>query len=492
MDDVIREEPGAETTAAEAAAAGTTAAESGGGSGDRETGGRIEERPEGLGRIYLRRFRKHTLGKTGLAILIVLYFIALFADFLSPFSMTWTNKSQPYRAPTGVKLIHRGPGGRRFRPFTYETYIRNVALRTYGRISPRSIRAVSISNFPGMQELRATAQDEGAEARKRRLLGEIQRFYRLERDDPLTARIAREIDELEGDDDPDARRIIEVGRENVRGERVPRRLILARGNKNFLKLFGRGIRYSFLGLIETDRHLLTSRTGGFHPFGTDALGRDIASRLFHGSRVSLTVGLAGAAVIMVLGLLAGGISGYVGGITDTVLMRFTEVLIAIPAIYLLFTLRAALPGDLGSTQVYMLIVIITSVIGWSGIARVIRGQVLSIKTEDFVLSARTMGLSHLKIIIRHVLPSTFSYAVVQVTLSIPGFILGESALSLLGLGITEPQSSWGLMLAVGRNFRVVSDFPWVLIPGLFIFLSILAWNFFGDGVRDALDPRSRH
>jgi peptide/nickel transport system permease protein len=173
-------------------------------------------------------------------------------------------------------------------------------------------------------------------------------------------------------------------------------------------------------------------------------------------------------------------------------MRFTEILISIPSLYLLFSLRASLPAGLNSSQIYFIIILILSLIGWSSVSRVIRGQVLSIKNEDYVLSARTMGLSHLKIIWRHVLPQTFSYAVIQTSLLIPGYILGESALSLLGLGITEPQSSWGLMLAVGRQFRVVSDFPFVLIPGLFIFLAILAWNFFGDGIRDALDPKSKH
>jgi peptide/nickel transport system permease protein len=143
-------------------------------------------------------------------------------------------------------------------------------------------------------------------------------------------------------------------------------------------------------------------------------------------------------------------------------------------------------------QVYLLIIMILSLVGWAGLARIIRGLVLSIKSEDFVMSAKTMGLSGLKIIRKHVLPNTISFVIVQLTLSIPSYILGESALSVLGLGITEPQSSWGLMLSVARNFRVVNQFPWVLIPGFMIFLAILAWNFFGDGIRDAVDPKSKH
>jgi peptide/nickel transport system permease protein len=273
---------------------------------------------------------------------------------------------------------------------------------------------------------------------------------------------------------------------------MPLELWLAKGNKNFFGFFSEGTPYRFLGLFTTRTHFLTSPTGGLFILGTDALGRDIVSRLLHGSRVSLTVGLLGAMVSFSIGLLIGGIAGYAGGAVDNILMRLAEVVIAIPGIYLLFALRATFPSNLTSVQVYILIVLILSGIGWASLARIIRGLVLSIKSEDYVMSARTMGLGHLKIIVKHILPNTLSFVIIQATLTIPGFILGESALSLLGLGITEPQSSWGLMLAVARNYRVMNQFPWILVPGFFIFLAIMAWNFFGDGIRDSVDPRSRH
>ena len=454
----------------------------------------MAEKPESVWTSYARRFRKHTLGKVGLVILIFLYLLSLFADPVSPYTMLWNDKTKPYHHPSSPQLTAetRDGNGRTLRPFVYEEIITNQALRTYEPIPLHSLRAIGIEDRVRVSEMRIYAISDSAQRRENELVSGIVRHYRIKTDDPLVNEIRQAIRTVEGSDDPNARLEVDLGAVTINSVETPVRFILARGNKNFLQFFFRGVPYTFLGLFKTDIHLFGSPTGGYFPLGTDKSGRDMLSRLLHGSRVSLTVGIFGSLITIVLGLLIGGLAGYFGGLVDNLLMRLTEVVIAIPSLYLLFALRAALPTDLTSIQVYMIIVAILSLIGWSTTARVIRGQVLAIKTEDFVLSARTMGLSKIKILIRHVLPNTMSYVIINVTLSIPGYILGESALSLLGLGITEPQSSWGLMLAVGRNFRVVRDFPWILIPGFMIFLSILAWNFFGDGVRDALDPKSKH
>lgn len=438
---------------------------------------------ESLWAVYRRRFSKHLLGKVGLTILVILYGMAVFADILSPFHMTWSDKTKPYHHPTRLYLFDRTPTGLRFRPFVHEYRITSQAFRTYAVVPERTIRAVSIESRPYATELRVSAWESAAPARKAALLTAIAQHYRLASDSPELQSAAQAIDRLEQDSNPDARLRVPIGA----GE-----LLLAKGNKNYVGFFARGTPYALWGLAPSTVRLLGSETGGLFLIGTDTLGRDLWSRLLHGSRVSLSVGLIGAAITFVIGLLVGGISGYAGGRIDSVLMRLVEILLSIPSIYLLFALRAAVPPNLNSVQVYLIIIVILSLIGWAGLARVIRGLVLAIKTEDYVLAARTMGLSHFKIIARHVLPNTFSFVLVQITLSIPGYILGESALSLLGIGITEPQSSWGLMLSAARNYRVVRDFPWILIPGFFIFLAILAWNFFGDGIRDSLDPKSKH
>ena len=456
----------------------------------------LAEKSESMWAIYVRRFRKHTLGKVGLGILILLYLVALFADFLSPFDMVLADKTKPRHPRTRIIWMYDpdgdGPAGREFRPFVQEQRMVNVALGEYGVVPERAMRLITIPISHDRPQTRVITTASTAAERRDYLLDEAMHAYRLSPGSETVARLAEAIDRVERDPDPDAREVFRVGTREIGGREVAQELILAKGNKNFVGLFARGTPYSFLGLFEARRHLVTSETGGFFWLGTDAQGRDIVSRLMHGSRVSLTVGLIGAFLTLILGLLIGGVAGYAGGAIDNLLMRFAEVVIAVPGIYLLFALRAAFPPDLTSVQVYMLIVVILSAIGWAGLARVIRGLVLSIKQEDFVMSARTMGLSGMKVITRHVLPNTMSYVIVNVTLGIPGYILGESALSLLGLGITEPQSSWGLMLSVARNYRVVNQYPWLLIPGFLIFIAILAWNFFGDGVRDAVDPKSKH
>jgi peptide/nickel transport system permease protein len=244
--------------------------------------------------------------------------------------------------------------------------------------------------------------------------------------------------------------------------------------------------------IPGNLHLFGTAGGAkFNLLGTDEQARDQFSRLVHGGRISLSIGLIGIALSFPLGMLVGGISGYFGGAIDSVLMRLVEVLMTIPDIYLLIALAAVLPVGLSSGQRFLLIILITSFIRWAGLARVIRGQVLSIKEREFVQAARAMGGQPLYIIIRHVLPQTATYVIISATLSVPSFIVAESVLSLIGLGIQQPDPSWGNMLSLATNASIIVLQPWLIWPpALLIILTVLAFNLLGDGLRDALDPRS--
>ncbi|MEK0180086.1 MAG: ABC transporter permease [Oscillatoriales cyanobacterium] len=259
-----------------------------------------------------------------------------------------------------------------------------------------------------------------------------------------------------------------------------------------LVFFTKGYPYKFLGIISGDRHLFgATGEARINLLGTDEQARDQFSRLVHGSRISLSIGLVGIAISFPLGLLIGGISGYFGSWIDSVLMRFVEVLMTIPGLYLLVALAAVLPPGLTSAQRFILIVIITSFISWTGLARVIRGQVLSIKQLEFVQAARAMGANPLYIIVRHVLPQTATYVIISATLSVPSFIVAESVLSLIGLGIQQPDPSWGNLLSLSTNASVLVLQPWLVWPpAILIILTVLAFNLLGDGLRDALDPRS--
>lgn len=287
-----------------------------------------------------------------------------------------------------------------------------------------------------------------------------------------------------------------------------RLLIVDRQNPAWFRLFTQGATYNLFRLslplppkfeeveifsgIPGNLHLFgTTGTAKFNLLGTDEQGRDQFSRLLHGGRISLSIGLVGIAITFPLGMLIGGISGYFGGWTDSILMRLVEVLMTIPSIYLLVALAAVLPPGLTSTERFVLIVLITSFIGWAGLARVIRGQVLSIKEREFVQAARAMGGKPFYIVLRHVLPQTATYIIISATLAVPGFIVAESVLSLIGLGIQQPDPSWGNMLSVATNPAILVLQPWLVWPpALLIIFTVLAFNLLGDGLRDALDPRS--
>ena len=267
---------------------------------------------------------------------------------------------------------------------------------------------------------------------------------------------------------------------------------LDKTQKHYLKLFARGETYKILGVIPCSIHLFGTDDGGrFYLLGTDINGRDVFSRLLFGGRISLTIGFLALFILFPIGLLYGGISGYFGGWIDIAMMRFAEAVMAIPSFYLLIILASILPANMTSIQRFSLIVVILALIGWAGFARVVRGMVLSIKNEEFVQAAETIGASKMRIILRHILPQTTSYVIIAMTLSVPSYILSESGLSFLGLGIQQPDASWGNMLKEAQEYINILYRPWLLTPGILIFIAVLCFNLIGDTVRDILDPKGK-
>lgn len=262
-----------------------------------------------------------------------------------------------------------------------------------------------------------------------------------------------------------------------------------------IHFFVEGVPYKLLGIFPTNIHLfgLGEEAEGMpiNLLGSDRLGRDMFSRVLYGARVSLSIGLVSVFLSLTLGVVLGGISGYYGGIVDNIIQRVIEFIRSIPTLPLWMALSAALPADWPQELRFFGITLILSAIGWTGLGRQVRGRFLALRTEDFVLAARLSGASDRRIVLRHMVPSFTSHIIASLTLAIPGIILAETGLSFLGLGLHQPAISWGILLQEAQNIRTVALSPWLLLPGLAVVITVLAFNFLGDGLRDAADPFNR-
>ena len=518
--------------------------------------------------LVWRALRKHKLGMVSLWILIIMYIIALLADFLSPTNpyeqtqglsfappsrVHWTDESGKLTAPYIYAWVMERD------PETYRTtFVEGVSIGSITALDRSTGTETTFTKgkdgvidiFLTIKTVRYALDAEGnranlgqpdysviqniklselelfekmmvSETSNRTTIDSLSpsRFRELQRIGPpvkvVTERslhrvfaqkeaeikdivleaisIYNEVIDIDGED-------VELAKEflaeleispNLLGVVVEPEVTEYETVKYPIKFFAKSWDYKLLWLFPTNIHLFgTDQPSKLLLFGADRYGRDVFSRILAGSRISMSIGLLAILITFSLGLSIGGAAGYFGGITDEILMRVTEVLMSIPSFYLLISLRAILPTSIPSHMTYLLIVVILSFIGWPGMSRVIRGMVLGLKETEFVQAAVAMGYPSSRVILRHIIPNTATYIIVAATLSIPGYILGEAGLSFLGLGITEPSASWGLMLSQAQSIKAMTEAPWLLIPGIFIFIVVMGFNLLGDALRDALDPRS--
>lgn len=356
----------------------------------------------GQWRLMAWRFRRHRLAVVSLFVVVLLYLIGIFADFLAPYSVETTRPQYTYAPPQGIGFFERGPDG----SLTFGLHAHGYDITV----------------------------DEAA----------MRRSFT-----------------------PNPDKAIPLG------------------------FFVHGTPYRFWGVFDTDIHFFGPTKGAdvVYFLGSDRLGRDVLSRLIIATRISMSIGLVGVAISLLLGIFLGAISGYYGGVADTVIQRVIEVVSAMPTIPLWMGLAAAIPLSWPPTQVYFTVIAIVSLLGWTSLAREVRGRFFSLRGDDFVTAARLDGASEMRIIFRHMLPSITSHILAMVTLAIPAMIIAETSLSFLGIGLKPPVVSWGVLLQDAQNLRAISGAPWLLVwPSLAVMIAVLSFNFLGDGLRDAADP----
>ena len=421
-------------------------------------------------RLMWWKFRKHRVAVASLVILMFFYAVAIFCEFISPANPRQRHAEYVF-APRHKIHFFDAHGHVHLWPFVYRM--------------PKGIIDESLSRHYALLRVPLGAEDDDDGFDDRLVLEKLRHAF-ASHDIHLSENATVQVQ-----DSGYRWRIFDRDRafavENV-GDAIN---VYDRSTKQSLRLFVGGDEYRMWGLFPMRAHLFGLEDGRpLFLLGADHLGRDLLSRIFYGSRISLSIGLVGVLLSLVIGCVVGGISGYFGGWVDNVIQRFIETLLSLPTIPLWMGLSAAFPPTWPPLRIYFGIVVILSLLGWTGLARVIRGKVISLREEDFAMAARLSGATEWWTIRKHMLPSFFSYIVVSTTLAVPAMILGETTLSYLGIGLREPVVSWGVLLQQAQNIQVVSEYPWIMTPAIFVIAAVLAFNFVGDGLRDAADPYS--
>lgn len=546
------------------------------------------------GRLALRRLRRNKIALAGFVVLTILYLLAIFAGLFSPYSPTADEfRDSFYHPPTSLHFRDEN-GSFHFRPYVLGSNLTDRNKITYSPGTPIYIQYLADANVkPYLPEvMHSTTPILTVINADGEIIAVVNSMVETDRNsgvfqatispDPSKVLRTRTITIRSSKGETETFPVVSkepnviqpagsIRITNKSGESL--NAYFPQVERYPVQFFVRGWKYNLFWIFQSDLHFFgVDAPGKIFLFGTDQAGRDIFSRVLYGARISLSIGLVGVLLTTILGMMYGGIAGYYGGSLDHWMMRFAEVLLSIPALYLILALRNIIPNRMqdlydrirlfgtqtfawqqkpvafwgllvllllllsyynyrsnwkrsrilwsvvllaivflgpvlldvclavagwivpGSTYMtsewtYFLIIVILSAVGWAGMSRVIRGMVLSLREQEYVLAAKAVGATDFRLLTRHILPNTMGYVIVRATLLIPAYILGEVALSFLGVGVQEPAASWGNMLSASQSLRVLQQFTWSLTPGFFLFLTVLAYNFLGDGLRDALDPK---